>query len=155
MAVSLHLPSGRVRRSVHRLVAEAFIPKPDGATMVRHLNGDNADNRASNLAWGTAKDNSEDRKRHGRTASGHRHGMWGATSVQGVHNGFARLNDEVICEIRKLEGHLSQRKIAAKFQIHQSTVYRILRRKAWRHVSDHPALAIAQAALRAKEAGNV
>lgn len=66
----------RVRLAVHRLVAREFLgPRPSPEHVVRHLNGDKTDNRAVNLAWGTAKENSMDRERHGRTARGDRHGM--------------------------------------------------------------------------------
>lgn len=34
---------------VHRMVAEAFIPNPYGLPEIDHINGDKADNRASNL----------------------------------------------------------------------------------------------------------
>jgi hypothetical protein len=38
---------------VHRLVAQAFVPQPEGKHCVTHLNGDRRDNRASNLKWTT------------------------------------------------------------------------------------------------------
>lgn len=57
------LPGRRV--FVHQLVAEAFIgPRPDGQE-VRHLNGDPADNRVQNLAYGTRSQNVADAIRHG------------------------------------------------------------------------------------------
>ena len=52
-------------KKVHRLVAEAFIPNPEGHPLVRHLNDQKEDNRRENLAWGTAKDNNQDRFRNG------------------------------------------------------------------------------------------
>jgi hypothetical protein len=56
----------RVSRSVHSLVAEAFIgPRPDGLE-IRHLNGDPLDCRIENLAYGTHVDNMRDRVQHGR-----------------------------------------------------------------------------------------
>lgn len=52
-------------RPVHRLVGEAFIgPLPKGL-VTRHLNGNQTDNRAVNLAYGTRRENSEDMLRHG------------------------------------------------------------------------------------------
>lgn len=38
-------------RTVHRIVALAFIPNPKGYNMVNHINGIKTDNRADNLEW--------------------------------------------------------------------------------------------------------
>lgn len=45
------------KHSVHRLVAKAFIPNPDGKPQVNHINENKLDNRASNLNWMTASEN--------------------------------------------------------------------------------------------------
>lgn len=42
---------------VHRLVAESFIPNPDGLPQINHKDEDPANNAASNLEWCTAKYN--------------------------------------------------------------------------------------------------
>lgn len=53
-------------RSVHALVAEAFVSaRPKGA-QIRHLNCDLTDNRAVNLAYGNASDNAHDVARNDR-----------------------------------------------------------------------------------------
>jgi hypothetical protein len=41
---------------VHQLVADAFIPNPDGKKIVRHIDGNKQNNNASNLRWLTASE---------------------------------------------------------------------------------------------------
>ena len=44
--------------AVHRLVAEAFLPKPEGTFIVDHISTDRLDNRVSNLRWVSYSGNS-------------------------------------------------------------------------------------------------
>lgn len=44
--------NGKLKRhSIHRLVAQAFIPNPDNLPEVNHINEDKTDNRVDNLEW--------------------------------------------------------------------------------------------------------
>jgi len=45
---------------VHRLVAEAFVPNPEGLPNVLHLDGDRENNHYTNLRWSNTQSNHED-----------------------------------------------------------------------------------------------
>ena len=64
MTLYIYADGKRRLRSVHQLVAEAFIgPRPDGVD-VRHLNGVKSDCRAVNLAFGSRSQNMLDAVEH-------------------------------------------------------------------------------------------
>ena len=47
----------QVHKSVHRLVAEAFLPNPDNLPIVMHLDNNPRHNYYKNLKWGAQKEN--------------------------------------------------------------------------------------------------
>lgn len=68
--VTMFKDTVQISKKVHRLVARVFIGKPPfSGALVRHQDDNPANNRASNLLWGSSLDNSRDmveRKRQHR-----------------------------------------------------------------------------------------
>lgn len=64
--VRLSLNGKPKTHEVHRLMALAFFgPPPVDNAEVRHIDGNRENQVIKNLAWGTAKDNCNDRIKHG------------------------------------------------------------------------------------------
>ena len=55
--VMLSINNKPVSRSVHRMVAEAFIPNPQNKRTVNHIDGNKSNNKVSNLEWATMGEN--------------------------------------------------------------------------------------------------
>ncbi len=49
--VTLKVDGRYMTKTVHRIVASAFVDNPENKKEVHHKNGDTTDNRASNLEW--------------------------------------------------------------------------------------------------------
>ena len=60
LRVYLYDQTGRRKHyKVHRLVASAFIPIPDGKYQVNHIDGNKVNNSITNLEWVTDAENKE------------------------------------------------------------------------------------------------
>lgn len=122
--VTLRAPKRKHVRPVHQLILEAFIgPRPEGM-VCRHLNGDSCDNRLCNLAWGTAKQNAQDRDDHCKTIRGSRH--WQARFTE----------DDVLNLRRERASGAGISELARKYGAPISTVNNALSvGKNWKHLS--------------------
>ena len=128
--VMLRYAGKRKRVAVHRMVALNFIGLPPFAgAEVRHLDGDHSNPRWDNLAWGTAKDNADDREQHGRTARGPRPNRCGKGT--GERNANYRVTPQMKAEAcRLVDQGYTQRMAAQAVGITQKSVWQALRARA-------------------------
>ena len=115
--------SNRKRRTIHRLVAEAFIgPRPVGM-QINHKNGIKNDNRLSNLEYCTPSEN----MKHCFAT--------GLQSNVGERHSRAKLTDAKIIEIRRMLAlGFSQIEIGATMGVSSSAISLISSGKRWSHV---------------------
>lgn len=65
LLVALSRNGTRRMHAIHRLVLEAFVGPSPAGELTRHLNGDQTDNRLTNLQYGTSSENNFDTVHHG------------------------------------------------------------------------------------------
>ena len=111
----------------HSLVLVTFKgPRPIGA-VGRHLDGDSSNNRISNLAWGSHRQNWQDKREHGRATAGER-------------NGRHRLTDMLVQMLRLEYGWAargSKKLIIERYRkslaVSESTLFKAINGSNWRH----------------------
>lgn len=98
---------------IHRMVAEVFVAGQSAGLEVAHENGDRLDNRATNLAWKTRRENIADKRRHGT------HGK--------------TLTEDSVEEIRNsyIPGVTTYVYLAHRYGLTPSYVGKIIRRQSW------------------------
>lgn len=119
------LSKGGRRRTfcVHQLVAKAFLGKGDPGDEVRHWDGVKTHNYASNLLYGSRRDNEADKTRHG-------------TSNRGERNGQAKLTEADVLTILRLSIARTNRWIGEMYNVKSHTISRILAGTRWGHLHD-------------------
>lgn len=122
----LYANGRRSIKSVHRVVAEAFIVKPESKCQVNHINGIKTDNRVENLEWVTAKEN---------IVHAHRTGLTNVAKGSRVHG--SKLKEEQIPVIRSKykSGAYTQQELADEFSVSLMTINLIVLGKTWRYAA--------------------
>jgi DNA-binding transcriptional regulator YiaG len=97
---------------VHRLVASAFVDKPEGKEEVNHLDGDKTNNCVSNLEWVTRRENQVHMAKRGTTRK--------------------KLTEEQVMSIRKmLEAKVRPDVVAETFKVSLSAIRHIESGRSW------------------------
>ncbi len=111
------------KRTVHSIIAEAFIGKrPDGFE-TRHLDGNRRNCHTDNLKYGSHEQNQANRIAHG-------------TDGRGQKNAMAKLSLDQVETIRaKAASGSDFHDLARTFDVAWATISDIIQRRTWRHVA--------------------
>lgn len=121
--IGLERDNKRVRKLLHRLVAQAFVPNPNNLPTVNHKDGNKSNCAADNLEWLTMGDNS----RHAYRL--------GLKCADGSRNGRSKLTETIVQSIRQdRRSGMSADAIACKYNICKASVYSICSKRSWKHV---------------------
>lgn len=108
--------------SVHRLVAEVFLPNPENKPVINHKDCNPANNHVSNLEWATVRENTIHARDNGLLPD-----------KKGENAGGAKLKPENVLEIRS-KGLKHKTEFISRFGISVQTLYDIVERKSWTHI---------------------
>ncbi len=126
LRVGLHSHGKQKKKSVHRLVAEAYIPNPNNLPCVMHLDDNPRNNHSSNLRWATHQENIKDRDSKGRQAKGERSGHFGHFGEK--HN-RSKLSDAQRKEIsnKYSTGNYRYKELSSEYGVSQRQIGNIVK----------------------------
>jgi hypothetical protein len=117
-----------LNRKIHRLVAEAFIPNPEGKEQVNHIDGNKENNSVENLEWVTRSENIKHAFSTGLMTNDH---------LKGSNNKLSKVDEATVIEIR----HLYDNKLVrftdilnAYPQVSKSMLQDIIKRRTWKNI---------------------
>lgn len=127
LLVSLSKDGFAKSRRVNVLVCDAFNGPPPNGMVCRHLDGENTNNAASNLKWGTHVENQNDRITHG-------------TDLRGEDVSTAKLT---AYQAAAIKAGMPQKLSKSMFGISKTQHYRIKRGDSWAHINAWMAQSVA------------
>ena len=116
--------------TVHRLVAQAFIPNLNNKPQVNRKDGNRANNNVKNLEWCTPKEN---------TAHAIKTGLTDFSKInyrRGEGASRSKMTDDSVKELRMMydTGEFTLKELSIYFDISITAVWRIVNRETWTHI---------------------
>lgn len=112
-----------ILKTIHRIVAEAFLPNIENKPVVHHKNSIRTDNRLENLQWATVSENTL-------------YAQDTESNWRGQNHTGSKLTDEQVLDIRNTYEYRknSYTQLAKKYNVSKGLIALIVRREAWKHI---------------------
>jgi hypothetical protein len=107
-------------KRVHRLVAQAFLPNPNGFPSVNHKDMNQINNRVDNLEWCDQTHNIR-----------HAHKNRFINTAKGSRSGKSKLKENQVLKIVRLFENMNDKKIAEKYKVSSATIRSIRVGNTW------------------------
>lgn len=116
---------GKKHRYSHRLVALEFLSNFENKPEINHIDGNKLNNNASNLEWIDRSNNMK-----------HAYNIHLMQKPKGIKHPKAKLTEADVMEIKRLvKLGISQTEVSQQYNLHKTTINRIILGKAWSHVN--------------------
>lgn len=111
--------------AVHRLVAIAFIPNPEGKPQINHKDGNKENNHVSNLEWCTHSENTR-----------HAYDNDLIKRMTGTKNHMTKISECDVLKIREMHktGKYRHKDLAEIFGVSRRHIGDIVNKKRWAHL---------------------
>jgi hypothetical protein len=110
-------------RTIHSLIANAFIIKDFNGSEVNHKDGNKLNNAPSNLEWVTRSQNNKH-----AIDSGLR------IPARGERQHSAKLREQDVLQIRKVYKEVGSLILSSRYRVTRETITSIIRRQTWKHI---------------------
>lgn len=110
-------------QTIHRLLAESFIPNPKNKPVVNHKNGIKDDNRLQNLEWATYSENNKHAFENGFNKP-----------KQGSERHTSTIDEQMVFKIREMFKTKKISHISKELNLGYTLVRGVCLRKTWKHI---------------------
>lgn len=125
LCIRVTINGKRLRKYIHRLVAEYYIPNPYNKPIVNHKDGNPSNNSISNLEWVTHRENIQ-------------HAYRILKKGLGESRSDSKLTNEDVLFIRKNykphHDEFGRVALSKRFGISQNYIWSIISNKRWKHI---------------------